>query len=809
MKRNEFLESLAGTIRSAAALSAKARSEGLLALEDELEGIDDAFMKLGLRLMIDGTDAEILDEILSIRIGMENDDDVRLLKTMQKEAVLSIQRGENTKILTMRLIFHVGDSELAALRETFPSKDIFKEDIFEGVVELDDQDGKGFAERLAYAVRKAFEFSEKAGKEDLLALEDDLENLEDGFIKTGLRLVVDGTSADIIDELLSLRIGSLRDEDAKRLRTIQKEALLGIQAGSPSAMVLHTMISRIDNSELRALRQALSGTDVFKDFPWGGLDPANDEEHGFARRAADIIRRACRFKEKSEREGLSALGKEIDEAGKERRDVFELGVRLAADGVECETINRLLSNMLDMERDENARILKAMQAMAVFAVCFGQAENVTAFSHRALSLVGNPELAEVQGLLSDMPDILKGICYGGEVPEEYDLTKESKFAEYAARIIRRAWDFYGKARRESALKSQSEGILALEGDIDLEGIRCRDVFEYGIRLAVDGIDPANIDLILSNLVDRERNEVAKRLKTMQREAVSGIAKGENPRLAFYRMSSCLNDGELEKAKGLLADAGIIAGFEEPAKEPPGGRNLQVRPFDLIRVMDPMLLLEFIKREYPQTIATVLSHLDPGRAAVVLQNLPETAQSDVARRIAVNIDRAGTEVYREVERVLERNLASMSAEEHVLPDGLKHACEILNLVDPWYGKRIVKALEGEDPELADEINTRMFLFEFEDIVLLSDRDIQKLLREVDSAELCRALKGMNSEVRETIFRNMSKRAATMIMEDIEYMGPIKLEEVKEARLKIGSIVRHLKDTGEIFIPSSGNDCEMVE
>ncbi|MDR3247383.1 MAG: flagellar motor switch protein FliG [Treponema sp.] len=233
-------------------------------------------------------------------------------------------------------------------------------------------------------------------------------------------------------------------------------------------------------------------------------------------------------------------------------------------------------------------------------------------------------------------------------------------------------------------------------------------------------------------------------------------------------------------------------------------SLQVRPFDFIRRTDPAHLLNFIQQEHPQTIALILAYLEPNKASVILQNLPNDVQSDVARRIAT-MDRTSPEVLREVERVLEKKLSTLSSEDYTTAGGVESIVEILNLVDRASEKQIIEALEDEDPELAEEIKKRMFVFE--DIVMLDDRAIQKVLREVDSQELARALKSVDTEVQDKIFRNMSKRAATMLKEDMEFMGPTRLKDVEEAQQKIVSIIRHLEDTGEIVVARSGED-EMV-
>jgi flagellar motor switch protein FliG len=233
-------------------------------------------------------------------------------------------------------------------------------------------------------------------------------------------------------------------------------------------------------------------------------------------------------------------------------------------------------------------------------------------------------------------------------------------------------------------------------------------------------------------------------------------------------------------------------------------SLQVRPFDFIRRTDPAHLLNFIQQEHPQTIALILAYLEPNKASVILQNLPHEVQSDVARRIAT-MDRTSPEVLREVERVLEKKLSSLSSEDYTAAGGVESIVEILNLVDRASEKQIIEALEDEDPELAEEIKKRMFVFE--DIVMLDDRAIQKVMREVDSQELAKALKSVDTEVQDKIFKNMSKRAATMLKEDMEYMGPVRLKDVEEAQQKIVSIIRHLEDVGEIVVARSGED-EMV-
>lgn len=233
-------------------------------------------------------------------------------------------------------------------------------------------------------------------------------------------------------------------------------------------------------------------------------------------------------------------------------------------------------------------------------------------------------------------------------------------------------------------------------------------------------------------------------------------------------------------------------------------SLQVRPFDFIRRTDPTHLLNFIQQEHPQTIALILAYLEPEKASIILSSLTHEIQSDVAKRIAT-MDRTSPEVLREVERVLEKKLSTLSSEDYTSAGGVESIVEILNRVDRSTEKTIIESLEEEDPELAEEIKKRMFVFE--DIVLLDDRAIQKVLREVDQNELAKALKAVDNEVQDKIFHNMSKRAASTLREDMEYMGPVRLKDVEESQQKIVSVIRKLEEQGEVVVARSSED-EMV-
>ena len=230
-------------------------------------------------------------------------------------------------------------------------------------------------------------------------------------------------------------------------------------------------------------------------------------------------------------------------------------------------------------------------------------------------------------------------------------------------------------------------------------------------------------------------------------------------------------------------------------------SLQVRPFEFVKKTDAAQLLNFIQDEHPQTIALILSYLSSGQAATIISALSPDKQAEVAKRLA-QMDRTSPDVIKEVEKVLERKLASLVNQDYTIVGGVDSIVDILNTVDRGTEKHIIESLEIEEPELADEIRRKMFVFE--DILSLDDKSIQRVLREVDNNELATALKGSNEEVQSVIFNNLSKRLAAMIREDMEFMGPVRLKDVEEAQQKIVNVIRKLEDTGEIIISRGGGD-----
>jgi flagellar motor switch protein FliG len=274
---------------------------------------------------------------------------------------------------------------------------------------------------------------------------------------------------------------------------------------------------------------------------------------------------------------------------------------------------------------------------------------------------------------------------------------------------------------------------------------------------------------------------------------------------FYNLclaQEYIAEGGVEAAKSTLE-----AAFGYDAAHGIVGRVLQameVVPFDFVKRADAGQVITFIQHEHPQTIALILAYLQPSQAALILSGLPHDVRAEVARRIAT-LDKTAPEVIRDVERVLERKLSSVVAQDFSHAGGVKSLVQVLNWVDRSTEKTILESLSENSPAIAEEVKKMMFVFE--DINLLDDRSIQQVLKEVDGKELSLALKGVGENVQQRIFKNMSERAAAMLKEDMEFMGPVRLRQVEEAQQRIVNVIRKLEEAGEIIIARGGGE-EMI-
>ncbi len=228
-------------------------------------------------------------------------------------------------------------------------------------------------------------------------------------------------------------------------------------------------------------------------------------------------------------------------------------------------------------------------------------------------------------------------------------------------------------------------------------------------------------------------------------------------------------------------------------------------FSLLKDVEPMQLVNFIQKEHPQTVALLLAHIDTAQAAPILSALPQELQVDVTTRLAT-MQSVSPDVLEQVEEVLSQQMKSLFGGNVHEVGGVKFVAEMLNQVDRGAEKNILGNLERENPELATEIKNLMFVFE--DIGLLDDRGIQRVLKEVDTKELGLALKGASETVSEKFFKNMSSRAAEMMKDDMQFMGPVKLKDVEASQQRIVDVVRRLEDDGEIVISGRGGEDEVV-
>jgi flagellar motor switch protein FliG len=223
-------------------------------------------------------------------------------------------------------------------------------------------------------------------------------------------------------------------------------------------------------------------------------------------------------------------------------------------------------------------------------------------------------------------------------------------------------------------------------------------------------------------------------------------------------------------------------------------------FEKLRDIDPRLLKEFTKMEHPQTIALILAHLRTEQAAEIMESLAPEMQIEIVRRMA-SLKSVPTDLIEDVAQTLESELIAGAASEKEI-GGVRLMAEILNRMNRTSEGAIISSLDGSDPELAAEI--RGLMFTFDDILKLDDRSMQELLREVSSEDLAKALKVVVAEGREKVFKNMSKRGADMLKEDIEMMPPIRLSDVEKAQRAILDICKRLEGEGRIQLAREEGD-----
>ncbi len=275
---------------------------------------------------------------------------------------------------------------------------------------------------------------------------------------------------------------------------------------------------------------------------------------------------------------------------------------------------------------------------------------------------------------------------------------------------------------------------------------------------------------------------------------------------FYNISvasAYLNEGNLDFAKQVLMSSLDPKQAERVLQQIQ--TQVQKTPFSFLQRAESENLLTFIQDEHPQTIALILCHLAHHKASEILVGLPLAKQLEVVKRMA-HMEQTNPEVIREVEKGLESRLSSMLMQSMEKAGGVPTVAEVLNLADRATEKAIMEGLESDDPDLVEEIRRLMFVFE--DVMLVNDKGIQAVLKEVENDELAVALKTASDDLKEKIFSNMSERAAAMVKEDMEFMGPVRVSDVEAAQQRIVDIVRRLEESGDVIIQGRGGDSDLL-
>ncbi len=305
--------------------------------------------------------------------------------------------------------------------------------------------------------------------------------------------------------------------------------------------------------------------------------------------------------------------------------------------------------------------------------------------------------------------------------------------------------------------------------------------------------------ILKNLPEEQIEELTLEIANLREVSSEERKKAFEEFSQLMRAREFINEGGIEYARELLEKA---LGPEKALEIIENlTSNLQVKPFDFMKKADVVQLVNFLRNEHPQTIALVLAYLEPKQSSQVLMSLPEELQSEVVKRLAL-LKSTSPEIVKQVEKILEKKMSTFVSQDFSNVGGIDVAVEIMNSLDRSAEKKIIESLEKTEPDLADEIKNRMFVFE--DIINLDDRSIQMILREVDTHDLALAMKGSSDDVKDKIMKNMSKRAASLLEDELKYMGPVRVKDVETAQQKIVAIIRKLEDAGEIVISRGGGE-----
>ena len=243
--------------------------------------------------------------------------------------------------------------------------------------------------------------------------------------------------------------------------------------------------------------------------------------------------------------------------------------------------------------------------------------------------------------------------------------------------------------------------------------------------------------------------------------------------------------------------------DKRANEVIGRIQTSVQParFAAVKKADPNQLASILIREHPQTVALLLANLEPELAAAILSALPDEVRAEIVFRLAT-IDKTSPDIVKQIEQVLEKQVSAGLSSGVSYGSGAKTVAEVLNRVDPTTQKTILNRLDDHSPSLAEQI--RGLMFTFEDLINVEDRGLQRLITDVEQKDLVLSLKAAGEQVAAKIFKNMSERTASIIKQEMEFLGPVRLKEVEEAQRKVVGVARKLRESGDIIVLGQGAD-----
>ncbi|MFZ0391798.1 MAG: flagellar motor switch protein FliG [Calditrichia bacterium] len=319
--------------------------------------------------------------------------------------------------------------------------------------------------------------------------------------------------------------------------------------------------------------------------------------------------------------------------------------------------------------------------------------------------------------------------------------------------------------------------------ISLDEETAAEIFKHLSEKEIEklSVEIAELDSVRSKSINHINEEFYKLLRAREYIARGGLEFAQ---------------AVLEKAFGINEAKDLIEKVKSAT---------QVRGFSTLKKADSSQLVNFLIKEHPQTVALILSHLTPDQTAEVLAEFPEELRVDVAYRIAT-LGKISPQLLREIEEVVDGLAETVISEDMSKTGGTKSLAEILNKANKMTERSILNYFEEFDPEMASQVKSLMFVFE--DIVMIDDRGIQKILKQVDKKDLSMALKAADENVKVKIFKNMSDRAAQLLKEDLEFLGPVRLKEVEESQRRIIEIIKQLEDDGDIFVTGRGKDDDII-